>query len=195
MPERIQTKISSEAAGSISFAPVVRREITSAELLEAILRVTGKDAARVCEVLRQGTVVNGASRFRWQSIEAGPEEVARAMDAFPDPQPGRPFDAGRCVRARLLGGRAPIDLDRQAASSKSWFARSSFWQVLMEAAARLPLVYQQYSYAERADVYLADLPLEAACVLREQARLLRYSALEAAVREYAYQRLELWVER
>ena len=195
LPQRIQTKISSEAAGSISFTPVVRREMAAAELIECILKITGKDPGRVGEVLRGGTVVNGASRFRWEPIEAAAEEVAQALAQFPDPRPDLPFDAGRCVRARLTGGRAPIDLGRQAASVKRLLARQSFWDVLMAAAAGLPLTYQQYSYADRADLYHAELSAEAAGTLREKARLLRYSALESAVQEYAYHRLELWVER
>lgn len=194
-PERIQTKISSEAAGSISIAPVVRQEMSAAELIETIVPVTGKDAGRVREVLRQGTVVSGASRFRWAPIEALPEEVARALEAFPDPRPDRPFDASRCVHARLTGGRAAIDLDREAASRRRWLSRRSFWQILMQTAAGLPFTYQNYSYSERADVYHCELPLEAARTLRNHARLLRYSSLEMAVRDYSYDKLELWAER
>ena len=175
--------------------PVVRQAMPVAELIEQIVRVTGKDAPRIQEILRQGAMVSGASRFRWAPMEAAVEEIRQVLLGFPDPQPERPFEAARCVRAILTGGRAAIELTREAASRKGWFERRSFWEVLMEAAAGLAPAYQQYSYADRADVYRVELPVEAARALREQAGLLRYSTLEMQVREYSYDRLELWVER
>jgi len=195
LPERIEVKLSSEAAGSISFTPVVRRQMSPPELLEAILGVTGKDVARVGEVLRHGSLVSGASRFRWPPLEASAEEIATGLAAFPDSLPDRPFDPARCVRARLSGGRAAIDLNREAAGARRWLRRRSFWEVLLDAAAGLPLAYQHYSYAGRADLYGAELTPQARRSIREQAGLLRYSALEGQVREYGWDRLELWVER
>jgi hypothetical protein len=174
---------------------VVRQDLTPEELLGYILPSTGKDAARVREVLRQGMVVRGASRFRWAPLELEADEVAAALVAFPDPRPDRPFEAAQCVRAKLTGGRAAIDLEREAASRKRWFKRRSFWPALLDIAARLPLKYQHYSYADRADIYAAELSAEAAGELRTQAGLLAYATLERVVREYGYTRLELWVER
>lgn len=165
------------------------------DLLENIVRVTGKDSGRIREVLLQGTVVAGASRIRWTPLEAALDEITRSLRIFPDPQPDRPFDASRCVRAALSGGRAVIDLARETASRKRWFHKRSFWQALMGAAERLALEYHHYSYADRADVYRAELPLETARALRGQAGLLRYASLETQVREYSYNALELWVER
>jgi hypothetical protein len=195
LPEKIQVKISSEAAGSISFSPVVTQQFTRAELLEYILAVTGKNGARVREILERGVVVSGASRIRWVSIQASLEEVAEALRPFPDPRFDRPFDSAMCVRAVLAGGRGPIELTRESASRRRWFQKRSFWQALMEQAASLAPVYQRYSYGDRADVYRVDLPLEATRALRAQACLLRYPAIGAMIREYAYDKLELWVER
>ncbi len=195
IPARIPVKISSEAAGSVSVSPVVAQQMTPAELIEQILRLTGKDAARVREILERGAVVSGGSRFRWAPFETSPEEISALLAAFPDPQPDRPFDASRCRRAVLAGGRGPIELDREAASRRRWLQKRSFWASLMDAAAALAPVYQQYSYAERADLYRAALPVDAARALRDRAGLLRYPTLTAMVREYAYDRLELWVER
>ena len=174
---------------------MVRQDLTPQELLSYILPSTGKDAARVQEVLRQGMVVRGASRFRWTPLELEAAEVTAALVPFPDPRPDRPFDAAQCVRAKLSGGRAAIDLEREAALRKRWFKRRSFWPALLEIAARLPLQYQHYSYADRADIYAAELSAEAAGELRAQAGLLAYATLERVVREYGYSRLELWVER
>ena len=195
IPARIPVKISSEAASSVTVSAVVAQQMTPAELIEQILRLTGKDAARIREILDRGAMVSGSSRLRWAPIEAAPEEISALLGVFPDPQPDRPFDASRCVRAVLAGGRGPIELDREAASRRRWLEKRSFWSTLMEVAAALPPTYQQYSYAERADLYRADLPVDAARALREQAGLLRYPTLAAMVCEYAYDRLELWVER
>ncbi len=195
LPQTVPVKISSEAAGYVTITPVVRQELSIAELIANIVGVAGKDAPRVREALLRGALVSGASRFRWAPIEAALEEIVAAISVFPDPQPHRPFDAARCVRAALTGGRAAIELTREAAGRKSVFRRRSFWQILMDAAGRLPVVYSQYSYSDRADVYHVELPLEAARELQAQAGLLRYSSLEAQVREYSYTRLELWVER
>lgn len=195
LPEKVPVKISSEAAGSISISPVVRQELSGSELIASIVGVTGKDATRIHDVLHQGVLVSGASRFRWAPIEAALEEITLALQGFPDPRPERPFDAAKCLRAALTGGRSPIELTREAASRKSLFGRRSFWQALMEVASRLSPAYYQYSYSDRADVYRVELPLETAHALQAEASLLRYSSLEAQVREYTFNRLELWVER
>jgi len=195
LPEKILVKISSEEAGYLSLSPVVSQQMVLGELIEQILGVTGKDTPRVRDILRQGTLVSGASRFRWAPVEPGLEEITRALGAFPNAEPERPFDAGWCVRAALSGGRAVVELEREAASRRRWLARRSFWQELMETAARLTPRYQHYSYTDHADVYRAALPAESAEALRGRARLLRYASLEAAVREYCYNLLDLWVER
>ena len=46
LPDRIRVKLSSEAAEGISITPVVAREMPLRELVEYMLGVTGKDAAR-----------------------------------------------------------------------------------------------------------------------------------------------------
>ena len=195
LPDRIAVKISSEAAGSISITPVVRQEFAVAQLVEQILRVTGKDAGRVRDVLRQGTVIQGASRFRWEALHVSLEEVSGVLASFPDPDPGRPFDARRCVRARLVGGRSPIELERGAVSRRRLFRRRSFWDAVLEAAGSVTLAYHGYSYADRADMYYGELAAEALELLRDQAGLLPYSSLAEVVRLYSFSRLELWVER
>ena len=173
----------------------MRQQLSLVELIDHILSVTGKDAARVREVLRQGTIVNGASRFRWEPLEATAEEIVTVLQLFPDARPDLPFSAVRCVRARLTGGRAAIEIDREAASRRRWLKRRSFWDVLLETAARLIPIYQHYSYADRSDVYHCELSAEACRELRDQSRLLAYSSLEIAVREGTYKQLQLWVER
>jgi hypothetical protein len=194
LPERVRVKLSSEAAESISLTPVVVREIAIRELVEYMLGVTGKDEARVRELLLRGTLVSGASRFRWTGWEADQEAVVRLLATFPDPEPARPFAGERAVRAILRGGRQAIEIPRDAGMRKPLFRRSNFWKVLLEVAGA-GLHYHTYSYKDRADIYQAALPQPAAQRLRGAAELITYSALRDRVRTEAYTSAEFYVER
>src|SRR5437868_13724826 len=108
LPDRIRVKLSSEAAEGISITPVVAREMPLRELVEYMLGITGKDEARVRELLLRGTLVSGASRFRWSGWEAEAPAIAELLRTFPAPEPERPFASARCVRAILRGGRQAI---------------------------------------------------------------------------------------
>jgi hypothetical protein len=79
LPETIRVKLSSEQAGAISLTQVVVQEMPVRELVEHMLGYTGKDEARVRELLLRGTLVSGASRFRWAGWEPEPDEVAELL--------------------------------------------------------------------------------------------------------------------
>src|SRR5438552_19162744 len=104
LPDTIRVKLSSEAAESISITPVVVQDIPMRELIEHMLGITGKDTARLHELLLRGTLVSGASRFRWAGWDADRQAIESALATFPDPDPRRKFSADRCIRAAL---RAP----------------------------------------------------------------------------------------
>src|SRR5438128_12430511 len=103
LPDSVRVKLSSEAAESISITPVVIRDIPMRELIEHMLGITGKDGPRLHELLLRGTLVAGASRFRWTGWDADSDAIRSLLATFPDPDPGRPFSAERCVRAALRG--------------------------------------------------------------------------------------------
>jgi len=194
LPDRIQVKLSSEVAEAISLTPVVVREISIRELVEYMLGVTGKDEARIRELLLRGTLVSGASRFRWSGWEADRAAVIELLATFPDPEPGRRFDQERAVRAILRGGRQAIEIPRAAGERKPLFRRGNFWNLLLEvAAARLR--YHTYSYRERVDVYHGALEPAAAQRLRSAVGLLTYSALRDRIRSEAFTSAEFYVER
>ena len=65
LPPTVRVKLSSEAAESISLTPVIVQEMPLRELIEYMLGVAGKDEGRIRELLLRGTIVSGASRFRW----------------------------------------------------------------------------------------------------------------------------------
>src|SRR5262249_48259750 len=176
LPPKVRVKLSSEAAEAISITPVVVQELTIRDLLEHILGVTGKDEARIAELLLRGTLVSGASRFRWQGWEADREEISALLATFPDPEPSRRFVAANCRRAILRGGRPVIDLPREATSRKGIFQRESFWDALMrivDGNAR----YESYSYRDRCDRFLHEFDHAEAEQVRRAAASVKYSTL------------------
>lgn len=199
LPETIRVKLSSEAADYVSLTPVVVQEIPLRDLVEHMLGVTGKDEARVRDLLLRGTLVSGASRFRWTGWEADMESVRTLLAAFPDPDPARAFIASQCTRVILRGARQPITIPREAAERRSVVSRilrrKSFWDHLMAIAESAVSKYSGYSYRDRADVY--HLPLTAPDLkrLREAARLVRYTALQAQIRNSPIELAELYMAR
>src|ERR1043165_2232778 len=132
LPSTVRVKLSSEAAEAISITRVVVQDMPMSDLMDHILGVTGKDQARIGELLRCGSLVSGSSRFRWEGWEADPAAVRELLARFPDPDPARVFEAARCGRVVLRGDRRPIVLGRDAVARKGLFQRLSFWDVLME---------------------------------------------------------------
>jgi hypothetical protein len=195
LPATVRVKLSSEAAGAISITPVVVQEMAVRDLIEHMLGLTGKDEERIRELLRRGTLVSGASRFRWGGWEADLAGLRELLATFPDHEPGRPFDAGKCVRAVLRGGRQPIDIPRQAGARKPLLRKTSFWDLLMEAAAAAPLTYLHYSYKERADCYRLEIPLPLAEKLRAAGEMVRYTTLRDQICSAGFVWAELYVER
>lgn len=195
LPDTVRVKLSSEAAGSISITPVVVRDIPIRELIEHMLGVSGKNPRRIQELLLRGTLVSGASRFRWTGWQAEEESIIQMLAAFPDPDPARAFDPAKCVRVVLRGGRAAIDLTRQFCSSKPLWRRQSFWDAAIDVFAAAPLRYLDYSYSERADRYHAELSPAAAERIRAASGQVPYSTLRDSLRATAFNSAELFVER
>src|SRR5580704_8535831 len=150
LPPTLRVKLSSEVAESIAITPVVLQELPVRELIEHMLGVTGKDEPRIREILKRGTLVSGASRFRWTGWEPGPEDLGAVLATFPDPDPSLTFAAERCHRAILRGGRQSVEIPRDAVARKGLFQRKSFWDLLMEVASASPSEYSGYSYRDRA---------------------------------------------
>ena len=194
-PEHIRVKLSSEAAGAISLSPVVVRDIPAHEFIECILPQSGKRIDRIQEILLRGSMVSGASRFRWAGWQASQSDIAGLLAQFPDPEPWRPFDQKLCVHAALCGPTARIELPREAASRKGFLRRTSFWDTLMRVAAAASPAYQEYSYKDRGDVYRAALSIEAASTLRREASRLTFSTLTRQIQSAALNAMEFHLPR
>jgi len=195
LPQTIRVKLSSEAAESIALTPVVVQEMAMRDLLEHVLGVTGKDEARIRDLLLRGTLVSGASRFRWAGWDAPPEGLRDMLATFPDPDPGRPFAASGCVRAILRGGRQAIEIAREAGERKGIFQRRSFWDGLMAVAGAGAAGYLGYSYRDRADRYQRDLSAGEVEQIRAASSGIRYSTLRDYVRTVAFTSVELFAKR
>jgi len=161
LPETIPIRYTEEEAGYVSFRPVVRQTFRLHELLDMVLSVTGKEPARVQQILRAGTIVFHFYRYWWQGFEVGGDELATLLAAFPDPDPAREFRPESCTKVLIESGSAParpaIDLERSSVSRRGLLRRRSLWDVLLAQASAGPLVYHGYSYGYRADLYRLEL--------------------------------------
>ena len=195
LPEKVPVKISSEAAGYVSFTPVARQELEVSELVERILGVTGKRPSRVRDILSRGSFVSGSSRYRWEPFEAGSGELGAVLDRFPDEQPGRPFDSAKCTMVAFQGRRGSLELLSETASKRRLFKKTSFWEVLMETFAKSSPVYGRYSYTDQADVYQVTLSLEILQTLLAETKLLKYASIAQELRFLEPESAELFVKR
>lgn len=195
LPETIRVKLSTEAVGAISITPVVVEDIPLRDLVGRMLGLTGKDAARVRELLLRGTLVSGASRFRWAGFDAAVAEIDALLEEFPGPEPTRPFVPARCVRAVLTGPRTRIEIAAAAGAKRRFLRRKSLWDAVLRAAGEGAIEYVEYSYRERADIYHCRLSARAAGELRASAALAAFTQLEALLRAGGYDAIDLIVER
>jgi hypothetical protein len=195
LPPTVRVKLSSEAAESISLTAVVVQDMPLRELVEYMLGAIGKDEARVRQLLLRGSLVSGASRFRWTGWDAAVDDLRQLLATFPDPDPSRPFAAVHCTRATLRGGRQPIEISREAGVRKGLFQRETFWDALMKVASAAAPAYAGYSYRERADRYLREFTPAELAQLRAAAPLLRYTILSEQIRAQPFTRAELYATR
>lgn len=195
LPETIKVKLSSEAAEGISLTAVVVREMPFRELFELMLPLTGKQAPRIRDLLARGTLVSGASRFRWAGWQAGLEEIEALLGEYPDSEPGRRFEWARCVKAVLRAGVSAVEVPQEAAAQRRLLRKESFWDVLAGVAAAASLAYVDYSYRERGDRYRVTLSGEQRQRVMAGVELLTYSALAQQIRRAAPDTLELVVKR
>jgi hypothetical protein len=195
LPEIIAAKVSSEAAGYITMSRVMLQQMPIGELVERVLGVTGKNAPRIREILLRGTIVSGATRYRWESIKASEQEIEALLSGFPEAQPERPFDASHCTRVVLRGPRGSLEFTIEAASEKRLFKRTSFWDELLSAVETLTVEYRQYSYTEKCDVYETAMPLAVVEDLKAKAALLKYTGLADQLKRFEAERAELYVDR
>lgn len=164
LPEAIPVRYTEEEAGYVSFRPVVRQNFRPDELLDMVLSVTGKDAARIRQIFRSGTVVFHFYRYWWTGFDIEEAELAALLARFPDPDPSRAFRAADCTLIAIESGATPprpsVEVPRQAISRPGLFRRKTLWDALLAEVSLSPAVYQGYSFGRHADVYGLELSPE-----------------------------------
>ncbi len=195
LPATIRVKLSTEAAGSIALTQVVVQEMTLRELADLLLGVAGKDAGRIRDYLARGSLLSGATRFRWASIVAEPGEVETLLAGFPDPEPGRAFSPARCVQVVARGRSGPITFSRAECLRRRFLRRQCVWDVLMALAEPPSFKYVEYSYKDHADHYRLELTAEHVSTLRAAAGLAAYGHLADRLRALAAGAALFYVER
>ena len=197
LPAQIPVKYTEEEAEYLSVRPVVRQTFQIAELVDMILGVTGKDAARVQKILRSGTLVFNFYRYWWTGFDADAQELAALLEKFPDADPARPFRAEDCTVAMFVGKSAPqisgaltlpangIEIARDVAKRTRLYKRKSYWDALMNFASESAPAYLGYSYQRRADCYQLELAPPQALDLARAAEKLAPRSIRASIPQIA----------
>jgi hypothetical protein len=182
LPETIAVRYTEEEAGYVTMRPLVQQTFRMRELADMVLRVTGKDAARVRQILRAGTVVYNTYRYWWPGFETAEDELAALLAGFPEDDPSRAFREEECTAVLLEygGGTAQgqVEVTRKEASSKPFWQRRSLWEVLAPPKSAA-IAYAGYSYAHAGDLYRQALTIEESWDFLSQAAALAPRHLRA----------------
>jgi len=165
-------RFTEDDAGYVTVRPVVKQAFRLAELADMVVSVTGKNAVRVQQIFRAGTVVYNGYRYWWDGFASKEDEITGLLALFPDDDPTRLFDPAKVTGVSLeIGGgtqRSLVGIVRREASAKKLFHKRSPWDILLKAAQDSTPRYEKYSHAERADVYRVHFPFETAASLLKQ---------------------------
>jgi len=164
LPQQIAVRYSEDDAGYVTMRPVVKQTFRLNELVDMVVSVAGKDAGRVQQILRTGTVLYNGYRYWWEPLSAELGEIESLVAGFPDDDPSRPFEPAK-VSAILFesgGGtqRALVEISREEAGEKKLFAKTSPWSVLTGFAGKAAPRYEKYSHGRHADLFRVTLPFE-----------------------------------
>jgi hypothetical protein len=107
LPETIPVKYTEEEAEYISMRPLVRQEFRSAELVDMVVQVAGKDPDRVQKILSAGTIVFHSFRYWWAGFEADTTALNEILRKYPDADPQRAFRAEDCTEVILESRISP----------------------------------------------------------------------------------------
>jgi len=176
LPETIAVKYTEEEAEYLSMRPLVRQTFRSAELVDMILAVTGKDLERLLQILRSGTIVFHSYRYWWPGFEADSAVLKQLLATYPDSDASRAFRAEDCTEVVLGSSPAAgngLHIRREDARKRRLLRPRTFWDCLMDIAREISPTYREYSYALRGDIYLA--PLNAQQLARLAADASRYA--------------------
>ena len=166
-------RFTEEDAGYVTVRPVVKQTFRLGELADMVVSVTGKNAARVQQIFRAGTVAYNGYRYWWEGFGANEVEIAGLLSVFPDDDPTLLFNPAQIkVLSLEIGGgtqRTLVSIARGEAAGRKLFQKQSPWEIFLGVAKDSIPRYEKYSHAERADVYRVQLSFDAAATLLKQA--------------------------
>jgi len=166
LPQQIPVRYAEDDAGYVSMRPVVKQTFRLSELADMVVSVVGKDAARVQQIFRTGTVVYNGYRYWWEGLAADFREIEELLLPFPDDDPSRPFVSSQATAVLLeIGGgtqRNIVEITAKDAAEKKLLAKSSPWDVLLNLTASAAPRYEKYSHARHADLFRLVLPYDRA---------------------------------
>jgi hypothetical protein len=164
LPETIPVKYTEEEAEYLSMRPVVRQTVRAAELVDRIVRVSGKDSERVQQILRSGTIVFHSFRYWWQGFEPDAAALRGILATYPDPDAARAFRSEDCAEIILESSGSParhsLRVRREEASKRRLLRTQSFWDALIDFTKASVPRYREYSYALDGDIYTVALTAE-----------------------------------
>src|SRR5215472_9106136 len=180
LPEQITVRYTEEDAGYMSVRPVVKQTFRLHELVDMVVSVAGKDAARVQQIFRSGTVVYHGYRYWWDALPAELAELEKLLAGFPDDDPARTFVAHEATAVLFEIGegtqRVVTEIAKPEASRKKLFAKQSPWDVLLALASSHTAHYEKFDHGRKADLFRLTLPFD-------QAQSLLTAMQEAAPRK------------
>lgn len=169
LPETIAVRFTEEDAGYVTVRQVVRQTFRLAELTDMVVSVTGKNALRVHQIFRAGSVVYNGYRYWWDSFTADENDIVSLLTKFPNDDPSRPFRPAEVSAVALeIGGgtqRVQVTFTRAEASTKKLFSRQSPWDLLLATAKASSPRYEKFSHADHADLFRLHIAPESAAVL------------------------------
>ncbi len=169
LPDSIPVKYTEEEAEYLSVRPVVRQVFSSAELVDMVVSVAGKDLSRVQKILGSGTVVFHSFRYWWTGFEADPAALREILQKYPDADPSRAFHAEDCAEVILESSGSParhsLRIRREEAGKRSLLRSRTFWDSLMKLAREATPAYREYSYSTRGDIFVLPLSPEQVALL------------------------------
>src|SRR5580658_1460413 len=144
--------------------PVVRQTFRAAELVDMIVRVSGKDSGRVQQILRSGTIVFHSFRYWWQGFEPDAAALREILATYPDADAARAFRSEDCTEIILESSGSParhsLRMMREEASKRRVLRTRSFWDALIDFTKASAPRYREYSYALHGDIYAVALTAE-----------------------------------
>ena len=173
LPETIAVKYTEEEAEYISMRPLVSQMFRGTELVDMIVRVSGKDSERVRQILRSGTIVFHSFRYWWPGFEPDAAALGEALAIYPDADPSRAFRGEDCSEIILESSGSParhsFRIAREEARKRRLLRSRSFWDCLLDFAKENAPRYREYSYALNGDIYAVAVRAEQVARLAREA--------------------------